>query len=116
MLFLFSRTCPWQLFGGHGCILMRVYIQLLSATAYFFLFLSFSFSIFGGVFGPKKFSGRVKEECDQDGNVFIDRDPRYFGLILNCLRDPGAPQQLPQSDPAFRQRVAKKHNKQQPQT
>jgi len=34
------------------------------------------------------FSGRHCQKPNQDGNYFIDRDPRFFPFILNWLRDP----------------------------
>lgn len=43
-------------------------------------------------------SGSFEDERDVDGNVYIDRDPKYFQYILNWLRDPSAPQEWPQSD------------------
>ena len=40
-------------------------------------------------------SGRFPDCLDAEGRYFIDRDPRYFGLILNWLRDPVGPDKLP---------------------
>lgn len=37
------------------------------------------------------FSGRYKVEMDKEGRYFIDRDGRYFGYILNYLRDASLP-------------------------
>jgi hypothetical protein len=34
------------------------------------------------------FSGRWAIQTDKKGAYFIDRDPTYFGVILNFLRDP----------------------------
>jgi len=34
------------------------------------------------------FSGRWTIQTDKTGAYFIDRDPKFFGLILNFLRDP----------------------------
>lgn len=37
-------------------------------------------------------SGDFGVTLDADGNIFLDRSPRYFEKILNYLRDPTAPQ------------------------
>lgn len=57
-----------------------------------------------GSFLEAMFSGRHKEEVDEDGVVFIDRDPTFFSAVLNWLRDPHAPMHFP-NDPAFRHEV-----------
>lgn len=44
------------------------------------------------------FSGRYKLEVDKEGRYFIDRDGRYFGYILNYLRDASL---LPKPSVAF---------------
>jgi len=43
---------------------------------------------FSGTYLAVIASGNFKEEFDEDGNVFIDRDPKHFQSILNFLRDP----------------------------
>lgn len=39
--------------------------------------------------------------CDMQGRIFIDRDPKHFGLILNFLRDGFAV--LPRDEQALRE-------------
>lgn len=40
-----------------------------------------------GSFLDDVFSGRQSASRDSSGAIFIDRDPKYFALILNWLRD-----------------------------
>lgn len=47
-----------------------------------------------GSFLESMFSGRFEEECDIDGCVFIDRNPKFFAAILNWLRDPFSPHEV----------------------
>eukprot|EP00743_Colponemidia_sp_Colp-15_P008877 GILK01009687.1.p1 GENE.GILK01009687.1~~GILK01009687.1.p1 ORF type:complete len:231 (-),score=40.05 GILK01009687.1:122-775(-) len=52
------------------------------------------------------FSGRWKMALDREGRVFIDRDPKFFGTILNFLRDPEAHFELAVEDrEAFQREV-----------
>lgn len=59
-----------------------------------------------GSFLEALFSGRHEEEVDEAGCIFIDRDPQYFGIILNWLRDPSSPRSLPLKDTAFLHELA----------
>ena len=54
-----------------------------------------------GSFLESMFSGRYPVEVDTDGCAFIDRDPKFFPLILSWLRDPESPLDLPFDDPVF---------------
>ncbi len=51
-----------------------------------------------GSFLEAMFSGRFPEDIDENGCIFIDRDPTHFGIILNWLRDRGAPREFPRNE------------------
>ena len=55
-----------------------------------------------GTFLEALFSGRHALTKDDEGLIFIDRDPKFFATILNWLRKPST--QLP-TDPEFKEEV-----------
>eukprot|EP00040_Diaphanoeca_grandis_P025313 m.140029 g.140029 ORF g.140029 m.140029 type:complete len:645 (+) comp30097_c0_seq2:138-2072(+) len=63
-------------------------------------------SRFEGTFLSAIASGFFQDELDENGNVFIDRDPKHFQFILNWLRDPSAPQSWPVNDQSLLHELA----------